>query len=77
MELFARQTPSYRDEILPPTCTARLSLEAGSTLPWGRIVGHQGKALGIDRFGLSAPGDIAMRELGITADAVVAAARQL
>jgi transketolase len=77
MELFARQTPSYRDEILPPACTARLSLEAGSTLPWGRIVGHQGKALGIDRFGLSAPGDIAMRELGITADAVVAAARQL
>ena len=77
MELFARQTPSYRDEVLPPTCTARLSLEAGSTLPWGRIVGHQGKALGIDRFGLSAPGDVAMRELGITADAVVAAARQL
>lgn len=77
MEIFARQPQTYRDAVLPPSCTRRLSLEAGSTLPWGRMVGHQGKALGIDRFGLSAPGDIALRELGITAEAVVAAARQL
>jgi transketolase len=75
MELFARQTKAYRDEVLPPACARRVSIEAGSTLPWARIVGSQGVALGIDRFGLSAPGDTVMRELGMTAEAVVAAAR--
>ncbi len=75
MELFSRQPKAYRDEVLPPACAKRVSLEAGSTLPWARIVGSQGVALGIDRFGLSAPGDTVMRELGMTAEAVVAAAR--
>ena len=75
MELFARQPKAYRDEVLPPSCARRVSIEAGSTLPWGRLVGSQGVALGIDRFGLSAPGDTVMRELGMTADAVVAAAQ--
>ncbi len=77
MEAFARQPKAYRDEVLPPACGKRVSLEAGSTIPWGRVVGSEGAALGIDRFGLSAPGDTVMRELGMTADAVVAAAKAL
>jgi transketolase len=44
---------------------------------WHKYVGLEGKVVGIDRFGLSAPGNIAMKELGITAEAVVAAARSL
>jgi transketolase len=77
MEVFARQPKSYRDEVLPPACTKRVSVEAGVTATWGRHVGLGGKAIGTDTFGLSAPGDVVMKELGITKDAVVAAARSL
>ena len=54
-----------------------MAIEAGVTASWARYVGLDGKAIGIDRFGLSAPGGTAMRELGITVDAVVAAAHGL
>jgi len=77
LELFARQPQAYRDEVLPPGCARRVSVEAGNTQPWGRLVGLGGKSIGTDRFGLSAPGDVVMRELGVTVDAVVAAARSL
>ena len=77
MEIFSRQTKAHQEEILPAVCTKRVSIEAGVTLSWGRYVGTAGKALGTDRFGLSAPGDIIMRELGITKEAVVAAAKAL
>ena len=77
MEIFSRQTKAYQEEVLPASCTKRVSIEAGVTLSWGRYVGTAGKALGTDRFGLSAPGDIAMRELGMTKEAVVAAAKAL
>ncbi|MFZ9201235.1 MAG: transketolase [Opitutales bacterium] len=77
LEVFARQPQSYRDEVLPPNCSRRVSVEAGNTQPWGRLVGLGGKSIGTDRFGLSAPGDIVMRELGVTVEAVVSAARSL
>ena len=77
MEIFSRQTKAYQEEVLPANCHKRVSIEAGVTLSWGRYVGLTGKALGTDRFGLSAPGDIAMRELGMTKEAVVAAAKAL
>jgi transketolase len=77
MEIFSRQTKAYQEEILPASCTKRVSIEAGVTISWGRYVGTAGKALGTDRFGLSAPGDIIMRELGMTKEAVVAAAKAL
>jgi transketolase len=54
-----------------------VSIEAGITAPWFKYVGMDGKALGIDRFGLSAPGATVMKELGMTPDAVVAAAKSL
>jgi transketolase len=74
-ERFDRQSQAYRDEVLPPSCTKRISIEAGVTGLWWRYVGTQGKVIGIDRFGLSAPGNIVMKELGMTAEAVVAAAK--
>jgi len=77
MEVFSRQTKAYQEEILPANCTKRVSIEAGVTISWGRYVGTAGKALGTDRFGLSAPGDTVMRELGMTKEAVVAAAKAL
>lgn len=77
MEAFARQPKAYQEEVLPSTCAKRVSIEAGVTISWGRYVGITGKALGTDRFGLSAPGDIAMKECGVTKEAVVAAAKAL
>jgi len=52
-------------------------VEAGATQGWHRWVGENGRVVGIDRFGMSAPGPVAMKELGITADAVVKAAKEL
>ncbi len=77
MEVFARQPKAYQEEVLPAACTKRVSIEAGVTISWGRYVGTAGKAIGTDTFGLSAPGDVVMKELGITKEAVIAAAKAL
>ncbi len=76
-ERFLRQDASYQEEVLPSECRKRVSIEAGISDPWFRFVGLDGKTIAIDRFGLSAPGSTVLKELGITADAVVAAARSL
>ena len=70
-ELFADQPQSYRDEVLPPGVTARLAIEAGTSIGWERYVGDAGEVLGIDRFGASAPGKVMMERFGFTAEAVV------
>lgn len=76
-ERFERQTREYRDAVLPPGCTRRISIEAGVTQPWYRYVGSEGRVLGIDRFGLSAPGGTAMKTLGISAEVLVQAGQAL
>ncbi len=76
-ELFEEQPEAYREEVLPPDITARVSIEAASIFGWHRYVGSKGTAIGIDRFGASAPGEVAMKELGFSAESVVAAARGL
>jgi transketolase len=76
-EAFERQDRAYRDEVLPPTCRRRVSIEAGVTHGWERWVGDGGRAIGIDRFGASAPGHVVFEKLGVTAQAVVDAARAL
>jgi transketolase len=73
VERFERQSPEYKESILPKACIKRVSIEAGVTDIWWKYVGTEGKALGIDRFGISAPGDVVMKELGMTAGDVVAA----
>ena len=75
MELFERQSPEYRESVLPSSCSKRVAIEAGVSGLWWKYVGTEGKVLGIDRFGISAPGDVVMKELGMTKDDVVAAAR--
>ncbi len=74
---FDAQPKDYRESVLPSSCRKRVAIEAGVTALWSKYVGLDGKVVGIDRFGLSAPGNIAMRELGITAESVVAAAKSL
>lgn len=74
---FDAQPQSYRDEVLPPACRARVAIEAGVTGLWWKYVGLDGKVIGIDRFGLSAPGGKVMEVLGITAQSVVDAAKSL
>jgi transketolase len=74
-ERFERQSPEYRESVLPKACTKRISIEAGVTDLWWKYVGTDGKAIGIDRFGMSAPGDVVFKELGITKDHIMAAAK--
>ncbi len=76
-ELFAAQPRAYRDAVLPPHVRARVSVEAGVTFGWERWIGDGGTAVGIDRFGASAPGPEVMSRLGINADAVVDAVRSV
>ncbi|MHB8876396.1 MAG: transketolase [Myxococcaceae bacterium] len=70
-ELFESQPKAYRDEVLPPSVRARLSVEAGSPFGWRRWVGDEGAVLGVDRFGASAPSRVVMREYGFTPEEVV------
>jgi transketolase len=74
--LFEQQGPEYRNEVLPPDVTNRVSLEAGSTFGWARWVGSAGRSIGIDRFGASAPAEILFEQFGVTVRAVVAAVRE-
>jgi transketolase len=76
-ELFEQQPQEYRDEVLPPSITARLAVEAGVRLGWERYVGSNGDVICLDRFGASAPGDVALRELGFNVDNVLEHARAL
>jgi transketolase len=76
-DLFDVQPLSYRDDVLPPTVSARLAVELGVTQGWHRYVGDRGDVLGVERFGASAPADVLMREYGFTVDNVVSRARTL
>tara|TARA_B100001248_G_C27399840_1_gene469200 strand:+ start:2442 stop:4445 length:2004 start_codon:yes stop_codon:yes gene_type:complete len=76
-ERFDAQTDSYRESVLPKACRKRIAIEAGATAAWYKYVGLDGKVLGIDRFGISAPGDLVMKELGMTAEAVEYAAKTM
>ena len=70
-EAFDAQDDAYRESVLPSSITARVSVEAGVTDGWLKYVGLQGKAIGINRFGESAPADLLFKEFGFTVDNVV------
>ncbi|MFC5743292.1 transketolase [Dyella tabacisoli] len=76
-ELFEAQPQSYRDEVLPPSVSARLAVELGVAQGWQRYVGDRGDMLGVERFGASAPAETLLREYGFTVDNVVARAKAL
>ncbi|MGB8150645.1 MAG: transketolase, partial [Candidatus Cybelea sp.] len=69
-ELFDAQPQSYKDDVLPPSIAARMSIEAGATLGWSKYVGDRGFAFGIDHFGTSAPGADVARSFGFTPENV-------
>ena len=71
MERFDRQDDDYRDSILPKSCRNRLAVEAGVSDLWRKYVGLDGVVVGIDRFGISAPGGTVLKELGISVENVV------
>ncbi len=76
-ELFAAQDEAYRNQVLPPHVTNRLSVEAGISQGWERWVGGQGDCISIDRFGASAPYKVIFEHFGLTVDNVISRARQL
>jgi transketolase len=76
-EAFAEQTADYRNAVLPPSVTARVSVEAGVTLGWERWIGDHGVAIGIDRFGASAQGEVNLERFGFTAERVAETVRRL
>lgn len=76
-ELFEQQPKQYRDEVLPPDITTRVSIEAGVTIGWHKYVGREGEIIGIDHFGASAPGKILLKEFGFTSENILNRVRSL
>jgi transketolase len=74
-EAFDAQPEAYREQVLPRAIRARVSVEAGTTFGWRQWIGDAGVAVGIDRFGASAPGDVALDRLGVNVDRVVQSVR--
>ena len=75
LEWFAEQGESYREQVLPSSVSARVSVEAGSSLGWRELIGDQGVAVSIDHFGASADHKTLFEKFGITTSNVVAAAQ--
>ncbi|WP_423823222.1 transketolase [Salinisphaera sp. SPP-AMP-43] len=75
VDVFREQPAAYRDSVLDPSVTARVAVEAGVSDGWIGYVGPTGQVVGVDQFGLSAPGPEVYKELGVTVDGVVAALR--
>ncbi|MBI2909327.1 MAG: transketolase [Chloroflexi bacterium] len=69
-ELFEAQPAQYRASVLPPSLRRRISIEAASPLGWERYIGENGVAIGLTRFGASAPGNVVYEKLGLTAQRV-------
>ena len=76
IEWFEEQDKGYRDSVLPPSVKARVAVEAGIGLTWHRYVGDAGRIISLEHFGASADYKVLYREFGLTADAVVTAARE-
>jgi transketolase len=76
-ELFEQQSREYRDSVLPPRVTARISVEQASTLGWDRYVGPGGEHIGMHTFGASAPLKELQKKFGFTPEHIVTAARGL
>jgi transketolase len=76
-ELFEAQSQDYRDSVLPPDVTARLAVEAGVSMGWGRYVGLEGDVVSVDRFGESAPYKVLMEKFGFTGQEVAERAAKL
>jgi transketolase len=75
-EHYCRDHPDYREQVLPESVTARVSVEKASTLGWAQYVGRRGRSIGMETFGASAPLKELQKKFGFTADNIVVAAKQ-
>ena len=73
-ELFAAETEAYREEVLPRAVTARVAVEAGTSLGWDRYASH---TISMDQFGASAPGKVLFKQFGFSTERVVEVARSV
>jgi transketolase len=76
-DVFELQPAEYRETVFPPSVTARLAVEQGSTLGWHRYVGEKGRIIGMHTFGASAPLAELQRAYGFEPDKVVAVAKEM
>ena len=76
LEWFMEQSEDYRNEVLPKSIRARVSIEAGVAQPWYRFIGDSGIAISVEKFGASASGDIMFREYGFTVENIVNAVKE-
>ncbi|KHF39113.1 transketolase [Halalkalibacter okhensis] len=74
---FEKQSDQYKNEVLPPTITARVGLEMGSSLGWSKYVGDNGEVIAIDQFGASAPANKILQEYGFTVENVVSTMKKV
>jgi len=75
-EHYCRQHPEYREQVLPKSVTARVSVEKGSILGWARYVGNSGHSIGMETFGASAPLKELQKKFGFTPENVIRAAKE-
>ncbi|MFP4439231.1 MAG: transketolase [Chloroflexaceae bacterium] len=76
MELFEQQSQEYRDQVLPPTIKARVSVEQAATLGWARYVGESGQSIGMQTFGASAPLKELQHKFGFTPERLITAVKE-
>jgi transketolase len=76
-ESFEKQSAQYKDKVLPPGVTARITVEAAATFGWERYAGQEGISIGIDRFGASAKGSVNLEKFGFTAENIIEKSRKL
>ncbi len=76
-ELFEKQDADYKASVLPSECTCRLSVEAGATFGWEKYTGAQGRMIGVNHFGASAPAGTLAKEFGLTSDNVYKTANEM
>ena len=76
LEWFMEQSEDYRNEVLPKSIKARVSIEAGVAQPWYRFIGDSGIAISVEKFGASASGDIMFREYGFTVENIINAVKE-
>ena len=70
-ERFEAQSEEYKNMVIPPELKKRMTIEAGTTYGWAKYAGDHGVMIGIDEFGMSAPSDIVLRELGMSVENIV------
>jgi transketolase len=76
-EWFNEQTQAYKDEVLPPSVKARISIEAGIAQGWREYLGDHGASISLEHYGASASANVLFKEFGFTVDNVVATAKKI